>query len=1152
VHDETTAEDGAKLQNKNVEDDVINSKNSNEMAVGGGSARASPKLHAIEHTATVITIGEDKDDSSSESDSDVQIIREIPASRTGEISPTQGRQEEEGSALMFTASEAADAASNKTKATLVQPQTNKTSSRASNTSASKKGEMSSAMQNATSNARASTREAPPTPAPEPKLGAKGGVQTRTQQTPAKASEVLNTKQNTRTREGSPTPSRVTPEEKADANVAAQNLHNVQHNLQRMRELAASASDKAADAPGALPRPSAQVQAEAENAELKQRIEKQKQQISKLEREVVDKLRDVDELNSTANDLCGTNTGLRAALKMHQEETRGLVLPTKFTLLNDPEYAERFQQLVQRGATLEEAHEALEATLEGGVYSVKRADAYLKKKTSESLQAAVAKAKEEAGQLAGDDVDKISEDSACGRLLAQHPDSADIVLRLRDVHSKKIRGSHTVIPAVCCANIARLPSVAFDQQLNRKGSNFLCQAALAVAIDCSECQKLRETSQEQERKKLEATKAKALAAEETKKKQTASREAAEKKAAEAKRKRENAPVVLNFNPKDSKRDVTLPRGFCANSKCGLGQDPVAGKYLYHCQNSRCLRGYHLHCSELVLVRIGREEKFHCRQCMDETERKQRDGESVPEHTVLGSDISHGKAPPSTEAAGPSMEDEQKAFFQNAATAALATVQSMYTPRNAPPASAVTSPPPQGLGQTPLGAPDTPSALGRTQSGAVDPSRELNFGSNFSRDSSGAKPTVQVKDYTVWDAVPREWKPKEGQSLEHPEKGYGKAAYQRWRRLNTTARDAVQAGGSTLGPLTRGISSEMRIVLGTQLMLEPALKAFWPSAELTDSAIDAWVRQDPAFKWFEQISDQTLLDLLDKRFGVQKPDLFLSKRFPADMPALTATGEVNYHGAEFLRWSSDWQAELGELQRSNCNLDGVDLRQALLNALSTNAMLYNKASILQSRSPYVLLSNLRDWVLKEEEAQQALRNQKAILLPPTLKTHGATGDVLQGGNPGLILPPAQHAAGGAQKHQQAMALLTQLQELVQMPQPGNPGFAKRPLTEHLKPHGSNDEGAKCNGCGNVWPRNRNIPCYHACKFAEHPEYNREIKKKTYPAERLALTWKDFRSRFPSVQPPASFLKWEERDKAFNAGKPKKRNREERDQGGKATPA
>ena len=89
--------------------------------------------------------------------------------------------------------------------------------------------------------------------------------------------------------------------------------------------------------------------------------------------------------------------------------------------------------------------------------------------------------------------------------------------------------------------------------------------------------------------------------------------------------------------------------------------------------------------------------------------------MPEHTVLGSDMARGKAPPNTEAAGPAMDAELRASFAQAAAAAVNTVQNMYpaTPRNAQPALTVTSPP-QGPGATPHSTTDTP--LGRVQLGA----------------------------------------------------------------------------------------------------------------------------------------------------------------------------------------------------------------------------------------------------------------------------------------------------------------------------------------------------------------------------------------------------------------------------------------------------
>ena len=118
---------------------------------------------------------------------------------------------------------------------------------------------------------------------------------------------------------------------------------------------------------------------------------------------------------------------------------------------------------------------------------------------------------------------------------------------------------------------------------------------------------------------------------------------------------------------------------------------------------------------------------------------------------------------------------------------------------------------------------------------------------------------------------------------------------------------------------------------------------------------------------------------------------------------------------------------------------------------------------------------------------------------------------------------------------MALLTQMHSMMQQQQtPGAPApFAKTALPVHMKVCGKDGEMAKCNGCGNVWNRARAIPCFHACKFVEHPEFNRELKDKAYP-RRESLTWKDFRTRYANTTPPASFLQWEERDKKYHAGK------------------
>ena len=828
---------------------------------------------------------------------------------------------------------------------------------------------------------------------------------------------------------------------------------------------------------------------------------------------------IDHLRGVLEGSANQQQRLYAELREAKLLAKGLVPPPtpEMQRMQNPEYSARFESLLRTGASGEEAHDALEATREDGKYSATRADAYLKSETQKAVQQAVQRLRENAADAEAA-AGAIGEDSALGQFIADHPETVEACLRLRELHANtKMRGAHSGLPALVAANIARLPSVANDSSMKRLGVALLCNVAMAVSIDCDECQKIRKTLEEQEMRKAEAQKAKAKAAEANKKKQQEAKDLQERKRLA----REHGPITINFNPLDSRLDKSLKPGHCAKATC-TKRWSKQDEYLYLC--TRCKKGYHLLCTCLTLVEYKGKETFYCSACMDDIDHRTHNGEVGLQPKVLGSDICRGKAPPCLEAAG--AEDEPPADRAAAKRGAAAAA-----------ASAAAAPPPS----TPLGthtAPRTPSggeaAEGTTHGGADGVTHtQLNFGSKIGDSNpagkSNTKPTIQVKDYVQWETVPLGWKPKEGKDepKEHPEKGYGKLAYQRWRRLNVSNRDVVKAGGSSLGPLTRGLHQDMRIVLGTQLMAEPALKSFWPAEELTDEVIKQWNKKDPAFDWFTHVQDEVLLELLDKRFGVQKPDLFLSKRFPSDLPALSETGELMYHGHEFCRWSTTWQAELAELQRAGCDLDGVDLRQALLNALSTNPTLHNKAIVLPSTSPLVLIAKLRDWVMQEEQAQESRQNEQKALLDQQKRQSGQSS--------AQTPAPSAGAGGTPSKAHDAMALLTQMHSMMQQQQtPGAPApFAKTALPVHMKVCGKDGEMAKCNGCGNVWNRARAIPCFHACKFVEHPEFNRELKDKAYP-RRESLTWKDFRTRYANTTPPASFLQWEERDKKYHAGK------------------
>ena len=104
--------------------------------------------------------------------------------------------------------------------------------------------------------------------------------------------------------------------------------------------------------------------------------------------------------------------------------------------------------------------------------------------------------------------------------------------------------------------------------------------------------------------------------------------------------------------------------------------------------------------------------------------------------------------------------------------------------------------------------------------------------------------------------------------------------------------------------------------------------------------------------------------------------------------------------------------------------------------------------------------------------------------------------------------------------------------------------RPYPAHLKPVADGSK-VNCRGCNNNWTvTNRSIPCYRGCKYSEHPDYNKDCKTrdgKQFPA----LTWKNFRERFPQATPPASFLQWEEFQSKNPPNKnPSSRKRERQD--------
>jgi hypothetical protein len=75
--------------------------------------------------------------------------------------------------------------------------------------------------------------------------------------------------------------------------------------------------------------------------------------------------------------------------------------------------------------------------------------------------------------------------------------------------------------------------------------------------------------------------------------------------------------------------------------------------------------------------------------------------------------------------------------------------------------------------------------------------------------------------------------------------------------------------------------------------------------------------------------------------------------------------------------------------------------------------------------------------------------------------------------------------------------------------------------------------CRGCNNTWDRNQPVPCYKACRYTEHPDYNKDCREKE-AAKAEPLTWKRFRERFPHATVPQSLLAWEEKERHFAAAR------------------
>jgi hypothetical protein len=159
------------------------------------------------------------------------------------------------------------------------------------------------------------------------------------------------------------------------------------------------------------------------------------------------------------------------------------------------------------------------------------------------------------------------------------------------------------------------------------------------------------------------------------------------------------------------------------------------------------------------------------------------------------------------------------------------------------------------------------------------------------------------------------------------------------------------------------------------------------------------------------------------------------------------------------------------------------------------------------------------MQEEEAATSLRNKQQSAIQNAQAAAGAAaaqGNLFSGG-------------AAASNTQNANVLITQLveqnQKLLETLSAGahnpNPATGGKALPAHLKATEGNL--CRCRGCNNTWNRGRKIPCFQGCKYADHPNYNKQCKTQDAPNQQK-LTWAGFKDKFPSVTPPKGYLEWE----------------------------
>jgi hypothetical protein len=586
---------------------------------------------------------------------------------------------------------------------------------------------------------------------------------------------------------------------------------------------------------------------------------------------------------------------------------------------------------------------------------------------------------------------------------------------------------------------------------------LKKIALAVVNDCNRCAGLRakEAAAKREREKdAEERAAKRAREAELKAEQEAAkakREAEEKRKAEGKAaKRSKTPPLPDddtyileehFDPKDSQWLSRKRGGVCWI--CGEGDlGIVNGEDMAHLQGCEvCTRKIHKPCTRWARLQheTSNQVKWACLECLQAPPAKWK-----PMNTLSASSNREVNGTPTS------------------------TARVLFS-----------------AGGGNLAGAGTMNGIGRTGAdrAAATPPVDLDstvFDPNSGGLSEQDKLSIRVKTYVMWEPLPT------GHPIEteHTQKGFGKMAYQNWKKTNVSLRD--QSRGK-MGLLAVGLTAEMRVSVGNVLL---QFKEIRPRPHMTEKEVVQWIKSDPTYTWVKTIRDEVLLKALDSHFSVLDPEPFLAMRFPSNIPQVHSDGTVNYMTVAHNAFAEQWLNALSELRLGGWDESKTDLRLAYVKALEPCPTLHNEAACYRTEFHDFLISHLRAWTQKKA-SEQAADKQRRLQLQSTLLPAQQ------------VASPAKKPADGQTKEQKdTRVLLSQVASLQnqvkQLKQSG--GVVAAPTTKPA--------GAKffCNGCGYDYVRDhRKIPCEPECVFEEHAEQNVGYKTGVpWPEGKRKLFW------------------------------------------------